>query len=266
MTISGASVALADKREAHGSDPAQTLDHAWQGMRPATCMPDHCFCERIRHGAIRQPANTWSNLGFVLVGVATLVIGAWDLSNAEQGEYANPMRTRWVYPAIYGVTTILIGVGSALYHSSLAFVGQSVDVMSMYLLTSFMLLYNASRAYRVGSGRFLASYVALNLVSGAIGVRWPETRRYVFLLLVVGVLASEVAIRKRIRPRASIPFLYAALASLVMACAAWILDVTGTICRTDSWLQGHAMWHVLMASLIGFIYLYYRSEAIGGAE
>ena len=55
-------------------------------------------------------------------------------------------------------------------------------------------------------------------------------------------------------------FLVAAIASLVMACSAWILDVTRVVCAPDSWLQGHAMWHVLMAAVIGWMYLYYRSE------
>ena len=55
-------------------------------------------------------------------------------------------------------------------------------------------------------------------------------------------------------------FLVAAIASLVMACSAWILDVSRVVCAPDSWLQGHAMWHVLMAAVIGWMYLYYRSE------
>ena len=31
-----------------------------------------CYCERLHAGMIKQPSNTWSNLGFVLVGLIML--------------------------------------------------------------------------------------------------------------------------------------------------------------------------------------------------
>jgi len=239
---------------------SRLLDYSWKGWRPATCMPDRCFCERIRPGTIRQPVNTWSNLAFVLTGLFVIAMAGRDLAQASRSGTSNPMRTRPVYPVVYGISTILIGTGSMFYHMSLAFAGQVVDVLSMYLLTSFMLLYNLSRMRRVRSGTFVVCYLLLNVSVGYGSIRLPVLRRYLFLALLLAVAVSKLVVRRKRRPRMTMAFLYAGLVSLAMACVIWILDITRVVCAPDSWFQGHAMWHVLMAALIGFIYLYYRSE------
>lgn len=41
-----------------------------ESSSPDPCVKtDTCYCERLRLGMIKQPSNTWSNLGFVLVGL-----------------------------------------------------------------------------------------------------------------------------------------------------------------------------------------------------
>ena len=247
-------------RDGVDSVSAVLLGYSWEGWRPATCMPDRCFCERIRGGAIRQPVNTWSNLAFILTGLLVIVIASCDRSRAPRSDASNPIRTQFVYPAVYGIAAILVGVGSMWYHMSLAFAGQVVDVISMYLLTGFMLLYNLFRIRRMSAKTFVACYVLLNVVLGYLSIRWPASRRWIFLALVPAVIVSEALVRRARRPRMNVAFLYAALVSLGMACGAWILDITRAICSPTSWFQAHAMWHALMAALIGFIYLYYRSE------
>jgi hypothetical protein len=205
--------------------------------------------------------HRWSKLAFILIGLVVIDIASRDLARASRSASANPMRARLIYPIVYGLTTILIGIGSILYHSSLAFVGQAVDVISMYLLTSFMALYNLSRVRRMSNGAFLASYLLVNVALAFVSMEWPVLRRYIFLMLVVVVLVSEVIVRRRRRPRMNVTYLRAALVSMVAAFAAWILDITRVVCVPDGRFQAHALWHVLMAVVIGFVYMYYRSEA-----
>ena len=47
--------------------------YSWQDWEPNRCQPDHCFCEALRDGPVMQPSNTYSNLGFVLVGLIIAV-------------------------------------------------------------------------------------------------------------------------------------------------------------------------------------------------
>jgi len=84
---------------------------------------------------------------------------------------------------------------------------------------------------------------------------------YVFLMLVVAVLVTEAVVRRLRQPRMNVAYLRAALVSMVAAFAAWILDITRVVCVPDGRFQAHALWHVLMAVVIGFVYMYYRSEA-----
>jgi hypothetical protein len=247
-------------RERAGAADAFLMNYSWEGWRPATCMPDHCFCERIHEGVIRQPVNTWSNLAFILVGLVVIDIASRDLTRSSRAASANPMRARLVYPIVYGLTTILIGISSMLYHSSLAFAGQAVDVIAMYLLTSFIALYNLSRLRRMSNGAFLASYLLVNVALAFVSMEWPVLRRYIFLMLVVVALVAEAIVRRRRRPRMNVAYLRAALVSMVAAFAAWILDIMRVFCVPDGRFQAHALWHVLMAVVIGFVYLYYRSE------
>src|SRR5512137_1935975 len=72
----------------------------WGDWRPATCLPDACFCEAIGAGTIRQPVNTWSNLAFVWVGAFIAVSATPD----------RPLRRS--YALILAYACVGIGLGS----------------------------------------------------------------------------------------------------------------------------------------------------------
>ena len=60
------------------------IDDPYYGMEPANCIPDNCFCEAIRYGEwIRQPANTWSNLFFILIAEIILLIWIGNIHALE---------------------------------------------------------------------------------------------------------------------------------------------------------------------------------------
>jgi hypothetical protein len=49
-------------------------------------------------------------------------------------------------------------------------------------------------------------------------------------------------------------------AALVAGIVCRQVDVAGRFSGPDSWLQGHALWHVLTSLSLGCMYFYYRSE------
>ena len=237
------------------------LPYLWELMKPATCMPDHCFCEPVVHGLIRQPVNTWSNLAFILVGTLTMIVAVGDLSNpANKRDHTNLMRSRWIYPGMYAYAAALIGLGSMAYHASMAFTAQVADILGMYLLSTFMVLYNLSRAFKLKGWAFFGAFVGINLALGVISTAWPVSRRPIFVGLLVLILLSELLAWKKAPACMNMKALLAASTSLVIACSAWLLDTNGIFCSPDSWLQLHSLWHIGMAAAIWFLYLYYRSE------
>ncbi len=232
------------------------LDYSWSSWKPASCMPANCFCEAVHNGTIAQPANTWSSFAFVLVGLLVIRQSCEDVRRLR----SSVMTRRRAYPVLYGIALILIGLGSAFYHASLTFAGQFFDVMGMYLLACFILLYNVSRLKALNAKTFVLAYLSLNLVLAYVLLEFPALRRYIFGAIVVAALLPEYRVRKQKRPQINGFFLQAAWWTLIVASIIWTLDITKILCNPNSWLQGHALWHLLGALAAGLLYLYYRSE------
>jgi hypothetical protein len=232
------------------------LDYSWSSWKPASCMPAHCFCEAVHSGTVAQPANTWSSFGFVLVGLLVIRQSREDARRLR----SSVMASQRAYPLLYGIALMLIGLGSAFYHASLTFAGQFVDVMGMYLLACFILLYNVSRLTALNGKTFVLAYLAMNLVLAYVLLEFPALRRYIFGVLVIAALLPEYRVRKQKNPQINGFFLQAAWWTLIVAFIIWTLDITKILCNPNSWLQGHALWHILGALAAGLLYLYYRSE------
>ncbi len=229
---------------------------SWSSWKPASCMPANCFCEVIHNGAIAQPANTWSSFGFVLIGLLVIGQSAEDVRLRR----TNLITSQRAYPRLFGVALILIGLGSAFYHASLTFIGQFFDVMGMYLVASFIILYNHSRLSPLTGRSFVVAYLLINAILAVILIQYPALRRYIFALMILATLAPEYRLRAQKMVMINNRFLQAAWGTLILAFVIWTLDITKILCNPNSWLQGHALWHLLGAVAGGFLYLYYRSE------
>ncbi|MFN0179688.1 MAG: ceramidase domain-containing protein [Gemmatimonadales bacterium] len=205
----------------------------WSTWLPATCLPTACFCERIGAGLIRQPANTWSSLLFLVPAAIALVA-------ARRSSLARALAVR------YAAALTVIGLGSAFFHASLSFVGQTIDVLGMYLLVTLVAVTAAERLRLVTSTGASRLYWTTNLVLAAVLVTLPTARRLIFAALALLAIGLEWSAAKR-TPNQARPYLIGAIGALGLGFLFWTLDLTGTLCRPDSILQGHAIWHGLGA-------------------
>jgi len=230
----------------------------WATFEPATCLATHCFCEAPRAGAlVLQPANAWSSLGFVFVGFWII----W-------GAYASPQATAFSggRALLFGVTAIVVGIGSVLLHATLTLWGQFYDVLGMYLLSAFVLVYALQSWRGLSNAMSFALYVAACAVLIALLWLMPETRRWLFaIVLLLGIVVELLLARpRRLGVRVAL-FGYGLLANIV-AFAIWVLDNTHALCAPDSLAQGHAIWHFLGVVAVYFNYLYYRSERLAAGN
>lgn len=221
----------------------------WDAWRQATCMPDSCFCEAIRDGLVRQPANTWSNLGFCFAGVVMAV----ELWRRREGRGLRPVET-----ATFSVAVFLVGATSAFYHASLTFLGQTLDVQSMYLLALLAFAVNVD-ALRPGAPRkFGVLYVGLNVLLGVLLLTVPVLRRYAFGLALGAIVVTEVLLRRRGLRDWPLGALFGAAAVQGVAFFIWTMDTTHTWCAPESLVQGHAAWHLLGGVASYLLWRYYR--------
>ena len=153
-----------------------SLEYSWGEWRQATCMSTSigCFCEEIGDGIIRQSNNTWSSLAFVLSGLLVFSQANEDIKNKLN---KNLLTANFNYALMFGSSLIIIGLGSAFYHASLTFAGQTVDVLGMYLLISFIIIYNYSRIYPIKEYQAVLAFLFINALLAYFLINYPELRR-----------------------------------------------------------------------------------------
>ena len=139
----------------------------WDGLSPANLH----FCEASVCGWITQPANTWSNAGFLLVG-------AWVIVHAARRGHRTAGLLGWI--------AIATGLASAALHATSTLVGQLIDQGAMFLESAFFITVNLRR-WRAWEGRrLLATYLAL--VGASVGLLAA------FPTLGIALFAAHVAI------------------------------------------------------------------------
>jgi len=225
-------------------------------MRQATCMPDDCFCEALRYGEwIRQPSNTWSNLGFIAVAFLIIVLIARCRGDARN-RLINYPSLAW----LFAFGCLLTGAGSFFYHASFTFIGQWFDVMGMYFSITFFLVYNLDRLYDLRPTRFFITYFMLNALLGLALLAMPEARRYLFATCVLLMVISTFYAQWKLNTPIKAKYLLWSILSFGTAYFLWVLDLKHIVCEPYSPWQLHSLWHLLSATSALFIFLYFFSE------
>ena len=215
------------------------------------------FCEAARDALVKQPANTFSNLGFVIAGLAIAV----HVSRRGSGTMDARLGTA------YAVLVVLLGPGSAAMHASQSVLGGHLDVYSMYLLACFVFAYAAARLLALSPSGFALFYVLL-LGLCSIAEFTPAdvpvlmtVGNTVFAVLLLAGLVLEVVLRVRGASRLDLRWGLASVVTLLVAFAIWSLGSDGgPLCQPRSLLQPHAVWHLLDALAAWLLFRYYASR------
>jgi hypothetical protein len=214
----------------------------WDHWQPATLK----FCEEMLCGPIRQPANAFSNIGFIFAGL-------WILFK----ESKNP----WSPYKLMGIAAISIGITSGVYHASMTFFWQFFDVSSMFMLILLALCFNLVRNKLINPERYTLVYSSLLITSMVLMLLLKgPSGEYIFALEVLVVAILEWRIM-RAKIKVSYHYFLKAIGTFLIAFIVWIGDVKGWWCDpTNHYLQGHAIWHLLNALAITFLYRFYRAN------
>ncbi len=241
----------------------------WPG-EPNSCLAaGDCFCEAPGPGWVRQPSNTWSNLGFVLVGLVV----AWHAAHGPRfgaiGVQGNRMTRGGMYPALYAAIVVFMGPGSMYFHASLTRWGGILDVLSMYLFISFVVTYAIARGWGLSQRGFLLWFVGTNVAIGVPQAVFSTSNRVFGYLVTVAIVLEGLLIRRAGGGARRLPrpapirrrWVMAGAGFFFIALGIWVPSRTGgPWCDPHSLWQGHAAWHLLTAATTACLYVYWRSE------
>lgn len=202
---------------------------AWATWPPSTI----AFCEARLCGFPAEPANAWSNLAYVLAGIYVLV-------------WVRRHRRRPLWPA--GVTAIGIGIGSFAFHAFPTFYTEYADLVSMFLLSTYMLAVQLFRVAGLTVRQAVGGYAVMLLVCCVSLWIHKDVGIAIFGVQLAMATAIEGVLYLRhptglARPRYR--DFWGLIGVFLLSLTFWMLDLTGLVCDPDNhWLQGHALWHV----------------------
>jgi len=221
------------------------------------------FCEASRPGLIKQPSNTWSNIGFIIVGLSI----AWQLSKGKYAVNKNVFTRSNFTAAFFSCIAVFLGPGSMAMHATETSAGGFLDMLSMYLVAGFASAYAMQRFFKWGAVYFTIAFafiVILCVYVQDLPYRMPLVGYFgnfifgFFISVTVIFEALNSFIRKFDH---QIKWGIFSLSSLVIAFVIWNLERKyDMFCNPYSPIQGHAIWHLLDALAVYFLFRFYVSE------
>ncbi len=230
------------------------------------------FCEENHWDkVVVQPANTWSNLGFLLVGLFIFVTGFDDYKiKKKHGDKTirNLIAQYPIFSFLIGFSCIYLFLGSFLYHASVRYLPQKLDITSMYFLTVSLLAFSLFRSRFLDQDskrKTILPWIVLGVIIANIFIFiyiMEINVNLLFPFFIIAVFLANFAYALRNNKKKSMPriTLYLSLFVMTISFTMWILDREDIMCNSGSIFQGHAIWHVLNATSILLLYMHYRSD------
>jgi len=220
------------------------------------------FCEASRPGLIKQPSNTWSNFGFVFAGLTI----AWQLS---WGKFqCSNIFTRSNFTAVFfSSLAVFLGPASMAMHATETRLGGFFDMLSMYLVAGFASAYAMQRFFNWRAVHFTIIFAGIVILCVTVKdqpYRMPLIEHFgsfifaIFVALTILFEALNSFVRKFDH---QVKWGFLSIASLMLAFLIWNLErKVDMFCNPYSIIQGHAIWHLLDALAVYFLFRFYVSE------
>jgi hypothetical protein len=195
-------------------------------------------CERIHDGFLGQPVNAVSSLAYLVSGGALML----RARRAPRGEQA------WLLA--FGGVTASNALGGLAYHGPGGASGRWLHDAA--LLATLGLVTVADVEVLVDGRRWQPRALAVVAASALVAL-WPTASTPAQVALAASAVVAEglVSVRRRSRRAGRRPPLPVVAVTGALAASVYLTSRTGRpLCRPDSLVQGHAVWHVLTALLL----------------
>lgn len=204
----------------------------WHTAQQTLGAPNVKWCEATQCSWISEPANTWSNLGYLIVGL--VLIRKLKVSGLSG----------------FGWAVLLMGLFSLVYHATNNFYTQFLDFVGMFLMMSYLWAFHLRRGF-ARLPNFGANFWALMFVNGFLFTSFMVFDQPVQLLMLLNaapILALDLLLGAREGSLRHYGQFGLSALLLVVAQGFAIMDIQRLYCEPQNqWLHGHVLWHLLGA-------------------
>lgn len=196
------------------------------------------FCEERLCALITEPANTWTNVGYLVVAILI-----WKCRGSDD-------RNR----LYFGWATFCLFVGSTLFHATSTYWGKLLDVSAMFFLSVTILSMALQRTYSWHKKKTFLFFMSLLIFSLS----------FLYVLKFGNILfASQIILAGWLEWKfLDLSKLKIAAATMVIAFTFWLLDVFKILCYPGNHiLTGHGIWHLLAAFAIWTFFTAYKNAS-----
>ena len=224
----------------------------WYDITEKTGAPNIKWCEETLCQWISEPANTWSNLGYLIVGLVIFYLSKKNQHNKEMTQFG---------PIIF-----FMGAMSFFFHQSNFYLSQMMDFVGMFLFVGWVMGMNLIRLGHLKRKHLMTfnfglcfALTALTHVMYVYGVKFQG------IVLISGfiIIATEIMARKI--TKTNYAFFILTISTLILAFGFSIADGKRIWCdpTQHGWFsQGHAIWHWVASWAMLFIYLHFSQTAL----
>lgn len=222
----------------------------WYDITEKVGAPNIKWCEETLCEWISEPANTWSNLGYLFAGLIILYLSKKYKHNKELTQFG---------PIIF-----FMGAMSYFYHQSNFYGSQILDFVGMFFFVGWAFSMNLVRLGKLQRKNFTWFNLGLGLLLTVVmHVMYVTEIKFQGIVLISGfvILATEVMARKIVKIHYH--FLISAIMTLIVAFGFSIADGKRIWCDPTQhgfFSQGHAVWHWVASIAMVLIYLHYSQK------
>ncbi len=204
------------------------------------------FCEEQLCAFVTEPANTWTNIGYLVVAVFIL----------RHKEVNNPRIKN-----LFFASTFCLFIGSTIFHMTSTYLGKFIDVSTMFFLSMTVLTLSLQRFTGLSERKSNFFYV-VGLGLSLLFLYIMKFGNILFLSQIVTATIFEFKL-SRTDKTLNMKGVKTSLLFFAAAFIFWILDVTKVLCHPGNHiLTGHGIWHLLAAVSIYVFFKSYKGKDV----
>ncbi|MBT3981145.1 MAG: hypothetical protein HOE90_07310 [Bacteriovoracaceae bacterium] len=222
----------------------------WYDLQQRFGPPNVKWCEETLCQYITEPANTWSNLGYMLLSFIIIYL---IRKNKVEG-----------YLKLYAPIVFIMGLFSFIYHFSLNYLTQYLDFFGMYFFIGIAIVGSLSWNKQKSVAQASLIILAVVVVNSLLFALFPFIGIPIQTIIGLNVLfAVAIELRNKFVLKINLQYknLVISLCLFSVAHIFQVLDLKRILCDpTNHFFQGHAMWHLIGGVGSLFVFLHYSQK------